>query len=61
MCTIEVIRYYKKSGEFVINEKDAITGKRSKTYANNLTEKEREWAKTTKYYFEDEGCACWMN
>lgn len=61
MTTITAIRYFKKNGEFVITERNTITGKTSKTYATNLTDNERKWAKSSKDCFETETCVCWMN
>lgn len=58
---IAAIRYLKKSGEFIITERNADTGKTFKTYTNTLSEKEIFWAKNSKHFFEDETCACWMN
>ena len=61
MTTITAIRYFKKTGEFVVTEKDAVTGKTYKTYSNNLTDRERNWAQSSKDCFETETCVCWMN
>lgn len=61
MTSITAIRYFKKAGEFVITERDTVTGKTTKTYSNNLTKNEREWAKSSKDCFETEICICWMN
>ena len=61
MTTITAIRYFKKTGEFVVTERNSVTAKTSKTYSNNLTDKEREWAKSCKDCFETENCVCWMN
>lgn len=58
---ITSVRYFKKSGEYVVTTMSSITGKRSKTYANSLTDNERAFAKSSKHYFEDETCACWVN
>lgn len=58
---ITAIRYFKNNGEFVITTRNAITGKTSKTYANNLTDKEKNWAKISKHCFETEKCVCWVN
>ena len=61
MTTITAIRYFKETGEFVVTERDNVTGKTSKTFSNHLTAKEREWAKLSKNFFETEICVCWMN
>ena len=58
---ITAIRYFKKSGEFVVTERNANTGKTSKIHTNTLSENEKSWAKDSKYFFEDETCVCWMN
>lgn len=55
------IRYFKTSGEFVITERNADTGKTSKTYSNALSENEINWAKSSKHFFEDETYALWSN
>ena len=61
MKIITCIRYFKKSGEYVITEKDPITGKYSKTHANRLTAREVEFANNCKYRFEDDICECVTN
>lgn len=58
---IAAIRYLKKSGEFVITERNADTGKTFKVYSNTLNETEKSWARNSKWFFEDETCACWVN
>lgn len=58
---IAAIRHLKKSGEFVVTERNADTGKTFKTYCNTLNESENIWAKNSKRFFEDETFACWMN
>lgn len=58
---ITAIRYFKESGEFVVTERIADTGKTIKTYCNTLSEKEMFWAKNSNRFFEDKTCACWMN
>lgn len=55
------IRWLKKSGEFVVTERNADTGKTFKTYSNTLNGYEKSWAKSSKRFFEDKACACWMN
>lgn len=60
MGTITSIRYLKNNGEFVITTR-TVTGKTTKTYANSLSDNEKLWAKSSKYFFEDEYCACWVN
>lgn len=64
MKAIEIItsvRYMKKQGEFVITKRIAGTGKTIKTYANNLTDNEKVFAKSSKYFFEDDICVAWVN
>jgi hypothetical protein len=58
---ITAIRYLKESGEFIVAERNADTGKTFKTYSNTLNEDEKFWAKNSKRFFEDKTCACWMN
>ena len=61
MKIITCIRCFKKSGEFVITEKDPVTGRYSKTHTNHLTAREIEWANSTKHRFQDDICVCWTN
>ena len=58
---IVAIRYLKQSGEFVVTTRNDVTWKIRKTYANNLTDEERAWAKESKHHFEDVMSACWIN
>lgn len=61
MEKITAIRLFKNEGEYVVTRRDANTGKTFKTYANRLNDREKAWAKSSKYFFEDATCACWMN
>ena len=58
---IVAIRYLKQPGEFVVTTRNRTTGKQSNTYANNLTENERTWAKESNRCFEDAMSICWVN
>ena len=58
---ITAVRYMKNQGEYVITKRIADTGKTIKTYANNLTDNERIFAKSCKYCFEDDVCVAWVN
>lgn len=58
---IVAIRYFKESGEFIVTERNADTGKTLKTYSNTLNKNEKNWAKNSKRFFEDKTYACWMN
>jgi hypothetical protein len=60
MEKITAIRYYKNPGEFVVTTKDPA-GKTSKTHANHLTDDEKAWAKNSRYFFDSDACACWIN
>ena len=58
---VTAIRYFKSSGEYIVTERNTITGKTSKTYSNTLTKNERIFVENSRFFFEDESCACWMN
>lgn len=55
------VRYLKQSGEFVITTRNCTTGKTSTTYANTLTDVERDWVKNSKQCFDDAMSFCWTN
>lgn len=58
---IVVVHYLKQSGEFIISERNTTTGKLSKTHANRLTDKEKEFTTQAKHKFEDSMSIYWTN
>lgn len=57
---IIAIHYLKQSDEFIITTRNEITGKRSKTFANHLTDKEKEFTQQAKHKFEDSMSIYWI-
>lgn len=58
---IVCIHYLKQAGEYIVTTKDEVTGKTSKTYANNLTSDEKEWAEESRHRFEDSCSVYWVS
>ena len=58
---IIAIHYLKQIGEFIIIERNSITGKTSKTHANNLNSKEKAFTQKAKRKFEDSLSIYWIN
>lgn len=61
MDIITAVRYYKKEGEYIITYRNTNTGKSSKLHANHLNDQEKIFAKSSKYFFDDEKLVCWTN
>jgi hypothetical protein len=47
------IHLVKQDGEYIVTTRNQITGKRSKTFTNHLTEKEKAFTQEAKHTFED--------
>lgn len=58
MDIILSIRYDKRTSEYRIKSRDAVTGETSIAYANHLTEREKLFAKSANF-FEDQYSAQW--
>ena len=56
---IVIIHYLKQSGEYIITSRNVITGKLSKTHANNLNANEKDFTQEAKHKFEDSASIYW--
>ena len=59
MRIITSVRYNKRDGEFIVTERDTVSGEKCVTYCNNLTDRERSFAKYCKNVYEDSDSVIW--
>ena len=54
------ITYRKRTGEYQIRQRDPITGKTADTYANHLTDEEKQWIRSNARQYQDPYVIQWL-